>query len=289
MHRGVRQLVILGAACSGANAFLSPAMPAGMLAPREIRAAHNHMRLRGLATSLSMADTKIDKRAERRRIVSSENFNRRGFGETKEEVQGMMVEEFTSGMVKELKENKGVLTRENVTVKLAEYYGFCWGVERAVAMAYEARNFYKDDTIHITNEIIHNPGVNGRLKDMGVNFIPAQKQPNGQPLKDWSAVKNGDVVILPAFGASLEEMQLLDQKGCKIVDTTCPWVSKVWNAVDTHKRKDMTSIIHGKYAHEESIATASMADTYLIVKDMDEAKYVANYILNGGNKDGLVS
>jgi hypothetical protein len=70
----------------------------------------------------------------------------------------------------------------------------------------------------------------------------------------------------------------------KIVDTTCPWVSKVWNAVDAHTRKDMTSVIHGKWAHEESIATASFAETYLIVKDIHEAEYVANYVLNGGDK-----
>eukprot|EP00960_Hanusia_phi_P054628 762723-Hanusia_phi.AAC.6 len=237
------------------------------------------------ACLLRMAEgAKLDKRAERRRIVASENFNRRGFGETKEEVQGMMVEEFTSDMVKELRENKNVIERNNVVIKLAESYGFCWGVERAVAMAYEARSFYKDDKIHITNEIIHNPGVNGRLRDMGYNFVPVK-----DGVKDFSEVKQGDVVVLPAFGASLEEMQLLDSKGCRIVDTTCPWVSKVWNAVDTHRRKDMTSVIHGKWAHEESIATASMADTYIIVKDMEEAKYVTNYILNGGNKEEFMA
>ena len=115
----------------------------------------------------------------------------------------MMVEEFTSDMVKELKENNNVIERNNVVIKLAESYGFCWGVERAVAMAYEARSFYKDDKIHITNEIIHNPGVNGRLKDMGYNFVPV----NGG-VKDFSDVKEGDVVVLPAFGASLEEMQV---------------------------------------------------------------------------------
>ena len=174
MYTGLRHLVILGAACSGANAFMAPAAPAGALSLQQV-AASRPLRLRTATTALSMQEAKIDKRAERRRIVSGENFNRRGFGETKEEVQGMMVEEFTSDMVKELKENKGVIKRDNVTVKLAEYYGFCWGVERAVAMAYEAREFYKDDTIHITNEIIHNPGVNGRLKDMGVKFVPADK------------------------------------------------------------------------------------------------------------------
>ena len=87
------------------------------------------------------------------------------------------------------------------------------------------------------------------------------------------------MVILPAFGASLEEMQYLDGKGVTTVDTTCPWVSKVWTTVDKHERAEMTSLIHGKYAHEEAIATASMAETYLIIKNMAEAQEVASYIL----------
>lgn len=195
----------------------------------------------------------------------------------------MMAEEFTSELVKELRNNNFVLERNNVVIKLAKSYGFCWGVDRAVALAYEARKFYKDDKIHITNEIIHNPSVNNRLREMDINFVGLK-----DGAKDFSNVQKGDVVILPAFGASLPEMQLLDAKGVKIVDTTCPWVSKVWNAVDAHTRKEMTSVIHGKWAHEESIATASFADTYLIVKDIHEAEYVADYILNGGDREAFL-
>lgn len=91
-------------------------------------------------------------------------------------------------------------------------------------------------------------------------------------------------MILPAFGASVQEMQLLDERGVQIVDTTCPWVSKVWNAVDAHKRKEFTSVIHGKYAHEETIATASFAGKYIVIKNLTELEYVRNYILNGGDK-----
>ena len=103
--------------------------------------------------------TKINPRDERRRILKTDNYNRMGFKEEKKMVEDMMLKEFTSPLVKELRENKGRITRGDVTVKLAEFYGFCWGVERAIAMAYEARSHFPDKTIHITNEIIHNPEV----------------------------------------------------------------------------------------------------------------------------------
>lgn len=220
---------------------------------------------------------KLSPRDERRRILKTENYNRMGFKEEKEMVKDTMDREFTSPMVAELRANKGTITRGDVTVKLAESYGFCWGVERAIAMAYEAREHFPDQEIHITNEIIHNPEVNEKLTSMNINFL---KGAIGK--KDYSAIKEGDVVVLPAFGATIQEMQFLDDKKAKIIDTTCPWVSKVWNAVDSHQKNGQTSVIHGKWAHEETIATASFCDSYIIIKDMAEAEYVANYIVNGG-------
>lgn len=97
-------------------------------------------------------------------------------------------------------------------------------------------------------------------------------------------MKDGDVVILPAFGASLEEMDMFNKMNVEVVDTTCPWVSKVWNTVDKHQQRGLTSIIHGKYAHEETIATTSFCDDYICVKDYKEAEMVADYILSGGDK-----
>ena len=151
-------------------------------------------------------------------------------------------------------------------------------------MAYETRQHFPTERIWITNEIIHNPGVNNRLKEMTVGFIEVK---DGQ--KDFSVVGEGDVVILPAFGASVQEMQLLNDKGSTIVDTTCPWVSKVWNTVEKHKKKEHTSIIHGKYNHEETVATSSFAGKYLIVLNLKEAEYVADYILNGGDRDEFMA
>eukprot|EP00887_Chlorella_sp_A99_P004324 scaffold15.g4324.t1 len=238
----------------------------------------------------------------------------------------------TTGLVAQMRESGNVWRQGEVAVKLAQAYGFCWGVERAVQMAYEARKAYPTQRLHITNEIIHNPSVNQRLKEMDVNFIDTVE---GE--KDFSGVREGEVVILPAFGASVQEMHLLNERRVQIVDTTCPWVSKarepghgcgqrrggareaaaargagearrgarrgrgagrrgarparlrVWNAVDNQTRKGHTSIIHGKWAHEETIATASFAGTYLIVKDLGEAQYVCDYVLRGGDRAAFLA
>lgn len=220
----------------------------------------------------------MDTKAFKRSLNSSENYHRKGFGH-EAEVAGQMQSEYESGLIQQIRSNNFMLRRGNVTIRLAEAFGFCWGVERAVAMAYETRQHFPTERIWITNEIIHNPSVNQRLREMEVSFISVDA---GN--KDFSGVAKGDVVILPAFGASVQEMQLLNERGCTIVDTTCPWVAKVWNTVEKHKKVAYTSIIHGKYNHEETIATSSFAGTYLIVLNLQEAEYVANYILSGGDK-----
>jgi len=120
---------------------------------------------------------------------------------------------------------------------------------------------------------------------MKVQFI--EKLGDGK--KNFETVQDGDVVILPAFGASYEEMEYLDKKNVEIVDTTCPWVSKVWNTVDMHQKKGLTSIIHGKYAHEETVATVSFCEDYICVKDMKEAEMVVDYIVNGGDKEAFMT
>jgi 4-hydroxy-3-methylbut-2-en-1-yl diphosphate reductase len=220
----------------------------------------------------------MDTKAFKRSLQKSENYHRRGFG-NEAEISEVLNTEYQSDLIQTIRDNNYTLTKGDVTIRLAEAFGFCWGVERAVAMAYETRQHFPTAKIWITNEIIHNPSVNQRLQEMNVGFIEAH-----QEQKDFSVVNSGDVVILPAFGASVSEMELLNDRGCIIVDTTCPWVSKVWNSVEKHKKRDYTSIIHGKYKHEETIATSSFAGKYLVVLNLTEARYVANYILNGGDK-----
>ncbi|MDZ8108035.1 MAG: 4-hydroxy-3-methylbut-2-enyl diphosphate reductase [Nostoc sp. DedQUE12a] len=221
----------------------------------------------------------MDTKAFKRTLQHSENYNRKGFGH-QAEVTSQLQSEYQSNLIQEIRDRNYTLQRGDVTIRLAQAFGFCWGVERAVAMAYETRQHFPTERIWITNEIIHNPSVNQRMQEMEVKFIPVEANQ-----KDFSIVDTGDVVILPAFGASVQEMQILHEKGCKIVDTTCPWVSKVWNTVEKHKKLDYTSIIHGKYKHEETVATSSFAGKYLIVLNLSEAEYVADYIINGGNRE----
>ena len=225
----------------------------------------------------------MDTKAFKRSLQHSDNYNRKGFGH-QAEVATKLQSEFQSNLIQEIRDRNYTIKRGNVTIQLAQAFGFCWGVERAVAMAYETRQHFPTEQIWITNEIIHNPSVNKRMQEMQVEFIPVIDK-----LKDFSVVNSGDVVILPAFGASVQEMQILHDKGCQIVDTTCPWVSKVWNTVEKHKKGDYTSIIHGKYKHEETVATSSFAGKYLIVLNIKEAEYVINYILNGGDREEFLA
>ena len=224
----------------------------------------------------------MDTQAFKRSLHQSDRYNRRGFGSPTKRAQALE-KVYQSNLIGSIRDNGYLLEHGRLTVKLAEAFGFCWGVERAVAMAYETRRHYPNERIWITNEIIHNPSVNDHLRKMNVRFISAEKG-----IKDFSDVENGDVVILPAFGATVQEMQLLHERGCHIIDTTCPWVSKVWHTVEKHKKYIFTSIIHGKYKHEETLATSSFAGTYLVVLDLEEAQYVAEYILGKGNRNDFL-
>ena len=146
----------------------------------------------------------MDTNAFKRSLHNSERYNRRGFGRA-DEVAGSLEQAYQSGLIGTIRDNGYKLSHGRLNVRLAEAFGFCWGVERAVAMAYETRRHYPSERLWITNEIIHNPSVNDHLRGMNVHFIPVE-----QGVKDFSGVTCGDVVILPAFGATVQEMQLLN-------------------------------------------------------------------------------
>lgn len=197
----------------------------------------------------------------------------KGFG-LKQKIKTLLEEDFHSKLVDLLREHGHRMNFEGVTVRLAKQFGFCYGVDRAVDLAYETREHFPERTLYITNEIIHNPYVNRRLVELGVRFLG-----QGYTIDD---VRRDDVVILPAFGVTLAEMETLKTIGCVLVDTTCGSVMNVWRRVRQYCTEHRTSVIHGKYYHEETRATSSRAregdSHYLIVLDREQAQVVCDYI-----------
>lgn len=205
------------------------------------------------------------------------SYVRKGFG-LKAEVQGVLAADYTGHLVDLLRSREYTLSAADTTVRLAKEFGFCYGVERAVDYAYQTRRKFPDRRIFLAGEIIHNPHVNAKLKEMGIVFLPA----SGKGF-DYSAVEAADVVILPAFGVTIQDFQALRELGCVVVDTTCGSVLNVWKRVEVYARDGYTSLIHGKYYHEETRATASQVEKYeggqyLVVRDMQEAELVMHYI-----------
>ncbi|HYW09246.1 MAG TPA: 4-hydroxy-3-methylbut-2-enyl diphosphate reductase [Longimicrobium sp.] len=211
-----------------------------------------------------------------------QTYFRRGFGR-KKEIEPLIRSEYQSGLVERIRERgyedsfgEGELA---LTVRLAEEFGFCYGVDRAVDYAYETRVQFPDRRISLLGEIIHNPHINRRLTEMGIVFL----HPAADGEFDFAELTPADVVILPAFGATVEDFRRLESVGCVMVDTTCGSVLNVWKRVEQYARDGFTSLIHGKYRHEETRATASQAlkhvgGHFLVVFDMAEARLVMDYL-----------
>jgi 4-hydroxy-3-methylbut-2-en-1-yl diphosphate reductase len=207
----------------------------------------------------------------------SGTYFRKGFG-LKSEIQAELAVDYTGQFVDMLLARDYTLQAGDVTIRLAKEFGFCYGVERAVEYAYQARKKFPDRTIYLAGEIIHNPHVNSKLQAMGITFL----MPKDGKI-DFSGVQQTDVVILPAFGVTITDFEVLRQIGCVMVDTTCGSVLNVWKRVESYARDGFTSLIHGKYYHEETRATASQAEKheggqYLIVRNMEEAGVVCDFI-----------
>jgi 4-hydroxy-3-methylbut-2-enyl diphosphate reductase len=206
---------------------------------------------------------------------------RKGFG-LKTEVQETLSTDYTGHLVDLLRAREFTLSSGGVTVRLAKEFGFCYGVERAVEYAYQTRAKFPDRRIFLAGEIIHNPHVNAKLREMGIVFL----QP-GETGFDYAGVEPADVVILPAFGVTITDFETLRSLGCVMVDTTCGSVLNVWKRVESYARDGFTSLIHGKYYHEETRATASQVakyagGTYLVVRSMEQAHDVCDYIEGKG-------
>lgn len=204
-------------------------------------------------------------------MTQGQTYFQRGFG-LKDETSGRLVRDYASGLVDLVRAQGGTLRAGPLTFRIAKEMGFCYGVERAVEYAYQTRVKFPDRRVFLTSELIHNPHVNGRMREQGIEF-----------LETYDQVSSEDVVIIPAFGVTLTEMAFLHQRGCIMVDTTCGSVMNVWKNVDRYARDGFTTIIHGKHTHQETLATCSRATKhpeshYLVVRDMEEAEAVARFI-----------
>lgn len=203
-------------------------------------------------------------------------------------VQEQVESHYRSTTVERLRANGGILQVRDTTVLLAKQFGFCYGVERAIDLAYAARKVFKDKRLFILGEIIHNPLVNDQIATMGIkNLIGKHRE---AAIEDLTA---DDVVIVPAFGTDLETLQKINERGCQIVDTTCGDVMSVWKRVRQNASESVTSVIHGKAEHEETKATASRAlgkghGHYLVVLTLADTDYICDYIRHGGDKEALL-
>jgi 4-hydroxy-3-methylbut-2-enyl diphosphate reductase len=199
----------------------------------------------------------------------------------KEAVAVELAAAYHSSIVDQVRGEDFRYTTGRLTIHLAREFGFCYGVDRAVDYAYQARRRFPDRNVYLTGEIIHNPHVNDRLRGAGIRFL-------SDPAESWEGLGPNDVVILPAFGVTVGDMARLVDQGCTMVDTTCGSVLNVWKNVVRYAQDGYTAVIHGKVKHEETRATASQAlkfpqGRFLVVLDRQEAQLVCDYIRHGAD------
>lgn len=205
-------------------------------------------------------------------------------------VSAEIANHYHSSMVDRIRGQNGRITIGNTTLLLAEQFGFCYGVERAIDLAYASRRVFPNQRIFLIGEIIHNPDVNLQLEEMGIISLPWESMD-----ESYENLTDEDVVIVPAFGAPTTFMEKINDKGCYVIDTTCGDVMKVWKRVRGYAKGGVTSIIHGKAGHEETRATSSRAmgedgnGNYLVILTLEDTDYVCNYIRHGGDKKAFLS
>ncbi len=203
----------------------------------------------------------------------------------KHEVAGVLADSYHSQLVQQIKDSDYRYRAGRLSIFLAREFGFCYGVDRAVDYAYQARKRFPDRNVFLTGEIIHNPHVNDQLRAQGIRILTDDGESAG-------AVTPEDVVILPAFGVTVGELLRLSTVGCTLVDTTCGSVLNVWKNVTRYAKDGYTSVIHGKFWHEETQATASQAlqtpgGHYLVILDRAEARSVCDYIRGEGHRESF--
>lgn len=170
---------------------------------------------------------------------------------------------------------------------LARHFGFCYGVENAIEISYKAIEENPSRQVYLLSQMIHNQEVNADLQDRGIRFI---MDTDGTQFISWDKINKDDIVIIPAFGTTIEVEHLLLDKGVEVhkYNTTCPFVEKVWNRAEKLGKESHTIIIHGKPRHEETRATfshSSASGPSVIVSDMEEAQELGNYILGSKSRE----
>ncbi|HKZ26272.1 MAG TPA: 4-hydroxy-3-methylbut-2-enyl diphosphate reductase, partial [Rubrobacteraceae bacterium] len=214
--------------------------------------------------------------------MEAQKYYRKGF-KMRENIQHLLNRDYRSEVVDRIRANGNVFEAGGLTLRIADEFGFCYGVDRAVDYAFQTREKFPDRRIYITGDMIHNPSMNARLREMGIEFL--SEGFNGRPDEKFDTLGTEDVVLLPAFGAPVGWVNKLRERECIVVDTTCGSVLSVWKRVARYANKDFTSIIHGKYYHEETKATASQTlkdggnGKYLIVRNLEETGHVVDFIL----------
>jgi len=205
-------------------------------------------------------------------------------------VQAQVESHYRSELVEKIRTGGGVLAAGTTTVRLAKQFGFCYGVERAIDLAYAAGKVFSGRRIFLLGEIIHNPDVNAQMAALGIRHL--DPRPGDEEL---GLLEPDDVVIVPAFGAEVETVRRIRDLGCQVVDTTCGDVMSVWKRVRQNAAEQVTSVIHGKAAHEETRATASRAlgpdgsGHYLVVLDLQQTRRVCDFIEKGGDPAEFLS
>ena len=163
----------------------------------------------------------------------------------KSEVADDLTRDYHSQLVDRVKAEGHSLQSGRLTIHLAQEFGFCYGVDRAVDYAYQTRKRFPDKRVFLTGEIIHNPHVNMRLRESGIRFLTDPEE----SIKELGAE---DIVILPAFGVPVGELEEFCKRGCTLIDTTCGSVLNVWKNVQRYAKDGFSAIIHGKAHHEET-------------------------------------
>jgi 4-hydroxy-3-methylbut-2-enyl diphosphate reductase len=196
-------------------------------------------------------------------------------------------------VVKEFRKNQDPRKKDNsptildfgpVQYYIARHFGFCYGVENAIEIAFKALDENPGKRIYLLSQMIHNPAVNADLTERGVQFL---QDTHGEQLISFDTLTPDDIVIIPAFGAPLQILDVLEKKGIPTqkYNTTCPFVERVWKKSEQIGKSNHTIIIHGKYNHEETRSTFSRSATHsktVVLRDLAEAKLLGEFIT--GNK-----